>query len=238
MRHVMVGALVGVLALGLAAGAWSQAVPWKAGADKPAAATEVQSEGAAPAAAPDAAKLEKVAAPVKEALAQIEKAQKTLDDEMSKPNEKRDAKKILGLREGIARMYLTAAQKAKVQSQSALLSKPEERQALLDQYEKPNREKAISLLMELANESLSKNDFAGAEARVRQILVIDPKNAEALELLKKIAEAKVAAAKAAKQGGAGSGDSLKDKNLDPNLRDWSRTGRGADTDYGRTGRTW
>ncbi|MBE3096760.1 MAG: hypothetical protein IMZ44_06465 [Planctomycetes bacterium] len=249
MRYAMLAGLVGVLAFGLAVSASGQNVPWKADGDIKApavapaagapAAPAAAAEGVTPAAGPDTAKLEKAAGPVKDVLAQIAKVQKLLDDELAKPDAKRDAKKIPNFKEGIARLYLTAAQKAKVQSQSAIFTKAEDKQAFLEQYEKPNREKAIALLFELANEALGKKDYRSAEALGRQILILDPKNAEAGAFLKSIAEEKAAALKAgAKNTGAGSGDSLKDKNLDPNLRDFKRDGRGTKTDWGKTGRTW
>ena len=255
MRYAMLAGLVGVLAFGLAVSASGQNVPWKANGDNkdpagapaagaPAApgAPAAAAEGVTPAGGADPAKLEKAAVPVKETLAQVAKVQKLLDDELAKPDAKRDVKKIPNLKESIARLYLSAAQKAKVQSQSAIFTKAEDKQAFLDQYEKPNRDKAIALLFELANEALGKKDYRGAEALARQILILDPKNAEAEALIKKIAEEKAAALKAgAKNTGSGSGDSLKDKKLDPNLRDFKRDGRGpdtSDTDWGKTKRTW
>jgi hypothetical protein len=248
----MLVGLVGVLAFGLAVSASGQNVPWKADGDAnapagaPAAVAPVApgapaaaAEGVTPAGGADPAKLEKAGVPVKDILAQVAKVQKLLDDELAKPDAKRDAKKIPNLKESIARLYLSAAQKAKVQSQSAIFTKAEDKQAFLDQYEKPNRDKAIALLFELANDALAKKDYRGAETLARQILILDPKNAEAEAFIKKIAEEKAAALKAgAKNSGSGGGDSLKDKNINPNIRDYSRDGRGTKTDYGNTGRKW
>ena len=250
MRYAMLAGLAGVLALGLAVSASGQNLPWKADGDNkapagapaagaPAAPGAPAAEGVTPAGGADPAKLEKAAAPVKDILAQVAKVQKLLDDEQAKPDTKRDAKRIQNFKESIARLYLSAAQKAKAQAQSAIFTKAEDKdkQAFLDQYEKPNRDKAIALLLELANEALGKKDYRNAEGLARQILMLDPKNAEAEALIKRIAEEKAAALKAGTKS-SGSGDSLKDKNLNPNLKDWSRTNRDPKTDYGKTGRTW
>jgi hypothetical protein len=248
----MLAGLVGVLALGLAVSASGQNLPWKADGDNkapagapaagaPAApgAPAAAAEGVTPAGGADTAKLEKAAAPVKDILAQVAKVQKLLDDEQAKPDTKRDAKRIQNFKESIARLYLSAAQKAKAQAQSAIFTKAEDKdkQAFLDQYEKPNRDKAIALLLELANEALGKKDYRNAEGLARQILMLDPKNAEAEALIKRIAEEKATAQKAAKNSGAGGGDSLKDKGI-PGVTDNKRTGRDPKTDYGKTGRTW
>jgi len=228
MKSVLYGGLALVLALGFSGIASAQSVP-SSGADAAKADAPPAAGAPAPAAAGTDPRMQKAAEPIKAILAQIEKAQKLLSDESAKPAEKQDAKKIRSMKEAIARLYLTASQKAKFQSASF---KGDDKQAFLDQYEKPNREKAISLLLELANEALSKKDFRGAEALAKQILALDPKNAEAEALVKKIAEDKVAAAKAGTTSGSGS--DLKDKNLDPNLQDFSRTGRGAKPDYSKS----
>jgi len=246
MRYAMLASLVGVLALGLAVSASGQDVPWKAEGDNktpagaPAAgapgAPAAAAEGVTPAGGADTAKLEKAAAPVKEILAQVAKVQKLLDDELAKPDGKRDVKKIPNLKEGIARLYLSAAQKAKAQAQSAIFTKAEDKQAFLDQYDKPNREKAIALLFELANDALGRKEYRNAETLARQILTLDPKNAEAEALIKRIAEEKAVVQKAGAKS-AGGGDSLKDKGI-PGITDNKRTGRDPKTDYGKTGRTW
>jgi len=248
MRYAMLASLVGVLALGLAVSASGQDVPWKAEGDNktpagaPAAgapgAPAAAAEGVTPAGGADTAKLEKAAAPVKEILAQIAKVQKLLDDELAKPDGKRDVKKIPAFKENIARYYLSAAQKAKAQAQSAIFTKADDKdkQAFLDQYDKPNRDKAIALLLELANEALGRKEYRNAETLARQILTLDPKNAEAEALIKRIAEEKAVVQKAGAKS-AGGGDSLKDKGI-PGITDNKRTGRDPKTDYGKTGRTW
>jgi hypothetical protein len=238
MKSVMHGGLALVLVLGIAGIAMAQVVPWKVGdpprADAPAApgaAVAAPAGDAAGTAAPVDAKTEKASAPVKKILTQIETVQKQCDEEAAKPTDKQDPKKVRSMKEAIARLYLTAAQTAKTQSATF---KGDEKQAFLDQFDKPNREKSISLLLELANDSLTKKDYRNAASIAKQVLALDPKNAEAEALLKKIAEEMAAAAKTGSKttGNVGSGDS---KNpLDPNLRDFSRDGRGVKSDYGKS----
>lgn len=153
--------------------------------------------GSAPATPATDVKMDKAAAPVKEMLAQVERTQKLLDIETGKPAEKQDAKRIHGLKETIARLYLNASQRAKFQSNSF---KADAKQAFLDQYEKPNREKAVSILLELANDALQKKDYRGAEALAKQVLACDPKNADTEALVKRIAEEKAAAKTAGTPG--------------------------------------
>jgi hypothetical protein len=228
MRSIMRGSLALVLVLGIAGIAMAEA-PAEPGAAVVAPAGDAAGT-AAPAAGNDA-KTEKASAPVKKILTQIETAQKLCDEEAAKPTDKQDPKKVRSMKEAIARLYLTAAQTAKTQSATF---KGDEKQAFLDQFDKPNREKAVSLLLELANDSLTKKDYRNAGSIAKQVLALDPKNAEAEALLKKIAEEMAAAAKTGSKttGNVGSGDS---KNpLDPNLRDFSRDGRGVKPDYSKS----
>ena len=224
MKSIMHGSLALVLVLGIAGIAMAEA------SAAPGAAVVAPAGDAAGTAAPVDAKTEKASAPVKKILTQIETVQKQCDEEAAKPTDKQDPKKVRSMKEAIARLYLTAAQTAKTQSATF---KGDEKQAFLDQFDKPNREKSISLLLELANDSLTKKDYRNATSLAKQVLALSPKNAEAEALLKKIAEEMAAAAKTgSKTGSVGSGDSK--NSLDPNLRDFSRDGRGVKTDYGKS----
>ena len=206
MKRVTHGGLAVALGLALAAVVMAEeaAVPWKTGdAPKtdgaaapgaPAPGGTIPAEGTTPAGGASA-KVEKAAAPVKKILAQVEVAQKQIDEETAKPAEKQNAQKLRGLKETIARTYLTAAQTAKAQSG---VFKGDEKQAFLDQYDKPNREKAISLILELARESEMKRDYRNAEALAKQALSLDPNNADAQILLKQITDEKTPAGKSTK----------------------------------------
>ncbi|MCX5682733.1 MAG: hypothetical protein NT049_03510 [Planctomycetota bacterium] len=217
MKSVIHGVLALVVVLGFAGMALAEdAVPWKAGdppkADAP-AATGAPAAGETPALSADA-KTEKAAAAVKAILAKIEAAQKVGTDEAAKPADKQNAKKISGSKEIVARLYLTASQTAKMQSSSFAA---DQKQPFLDQYDKPNREKAIAGFLELANDSLLKKDYNNAESLAKQVLKIDPKNAEAEALLKKIAEDKAADAKTAAKGGSGGSSDKNTTTVDPRL---------------------
>lgn len=209
MKCVMHGGLALALVLGLTAIVMAEeaVLPWKTGdapkADAPAAPTApaapapgatTPAEGTTPAAGANV-KVERAAAPVKKILGQIETAQKQIDEETAKPAEKQNALKLRGLKETIARFYLTAAQTAKAQSGAF---KGDEKQAFLDQYDKPNREKAISLILELARDAEMKKDYRNAEALTKQALSLDPNNADAQILLKQITEEKATPAKSTK----------------------------------------
>jgi hypothetical protein len=203
MKSVIYAGLALVLVLALAGIATAQ-VPWKTGdAPKTDGAATPAAAGATPAGegstggtlAPAGGanvKMERAAAPVKKILAQVETAQKLVEEELAKPADKQNAMKLRGLKETVARLYLTAAQTAKAQSAAF---KGDDKQAFLDQYDKPNREKAISLVLELANDALAKKDYRGADSLARQALALDPKNTAVEDLLKTIAQDKAAATK-------------------------------------------
>lgn len=211
MKCVMHAGLALALVLGFTAIVMAEeaVLPWKTGdapkADAPAApAAPATGDAAAGATTPAdgttaaggaITKVERAAAPVKKILAQVEVAQKQIDEETAKPAEKQNPLKLRGLKETIARSYLTAAQTAKAQSGAF---KGDEKQAFLDQYDKPNREKAISLILELARDAEMKKDYRNAEALTKQALSLDPNNADAQILLKQITDEKTPAAKSTK----------------------------------------
>jgi hypothetical protein len=237
MKTAVHGGLILALALGLTSFALAQAVPWKTDdPDKtdalavPGADAATGAAGAAPAAGADS-KMEKAAAPVKKVLAQADAFQKQIETELAMPDDKKNPAKIRTAKESIVRLYMSAALTAKAQSSSL---KGDEKQAFMDQYEKPNRDKAIDLMLELATDSLNKQDYRSAESITKQVLGIDPRSGQAEALLKRITDEKKAAAKA---GSAGSGNTLKDKNTNTNITDFGRTG-GQNPDSGKTGKTW
>jgi cytochrome c-type biogenesis protein CcmH/NrfG len=82
-----------------------------------------------------------------------------------------------------ARLYVQAAGKAK--ANAGQLAK-EDKQAFLDQYEQPNREKAITLFLELAAATKEKKDYTDAIGLYNTVLKIDPKNATAVAGIKAV----------------------------------------------------
>jgi tetratricopeptide (TPR) repeat protein len=172
MKLAIVGGLVGVLALGLAAMAWGGETPSTPAPGAPVPGTP----------APKEDKTDKAAAGVKEQVALAEKLLKQCEEETAKPENKQDAKKIVNLKTSAAKAYLAAAMQAK--RGAALFSKADEKQAFLDQYEKPNRDKAISILLELAEAAKAKKHYQEAIALYKEVLQIDPKNSAAESGLK------------------------------------------------------
>jgi len=225
MKLTAMAGLIGVLSLGLAATAWSE--EGAPDANKENAVT------AAPAVATPAkdSKLEKAVADVKAQADVAERLLKLYEEEMAKPESKRNLRKAQGLRLNAAQAYFRAALKAK--ADSALLT-ADEKPTFLEQNEKPNREKAVALLMELAAAARQQKDFRQAKSLYADVLKIDPTNTAAQEALKSLDEEMKTAAK---KGAAGSGGSS-----DTNIKDWQKgykqdySQSPANTDWGRTGR--
>jgi hypothetical protein len=240
MKSLMMGCAAVALALALAAGAYAEVQGQPADADK---AGAPEAAPPAPAAAPAApavetpsaatakTTLEKAAAEINAQVAAAEKLVKLFNEELAKPEDKRDLKRINGLKLNAAYAYMRAAQKAKFYAPRI---KDDARQSFLDQYEKPNRENAIALLQELAAAAMEKKDYRNALALYNNILGIDPKNAAATEAIKKINE-EIKTAKANGSNSAGGGTNKDDikKFQESYRRDWS----GTHIDWGKTGRS-
>jgi len=224
MKSVMTASLVAVLALCLAAGAWAEdtvnanAATPAVGGDKPAAAPIKN------------VALDKTVADVGAQVTQAEKLLKLAEEELAKPEDKRDAKKAQQLKMNAALAYLRAAQKAKGFS---VRLKEDERPAFLDQYDKPNREKAVSLLLELADAAKAKKAYTDALALYKEVLGMDPKNASATEGIKAVLEEM----KIAKATGSNNSGGSTDKTI---IKDYQKGYKqdysGTHTDYGHTGR--
>ena len=166
MKSAVVGglAVAFLLAFGMAAVAW--------GADAPPAPPKVD-------------KAEKLAAPIKAQMAMAEKLLQQASEEMAKPDGKRDARKADGLKAKAASTYVAAALMA-VRSAAALAA--DEKQTFLDTYDKPNREKAISILLELADAAKANRRWQEATNYYKQVLAIDPKNQAAADGIKAVQE--------------------------------------------------
>jgi tetratricopeptide (TPR) repeat protein len=237
MKSLMIAGVAAILGLALAAGACAedQGQPGdagKAGAPEasppaPAGATAAPAVET-PTAAAAKTTLEKAAAEIDAQVAAAEKLVKLFNDEMAKPDDKRDPRRINSLKLNAAQAYLRAAQKAKYY---APRFKDDARQSFLDQYETPNREKAIALLQELAAAAMEKKDYRNALALYNDILRLDPKNAAATGAIKKINEEIKTANGSNSVGGSTNKDDIK-KFQQSYKRDWS----GTHTDWGKTGR--
>jgi hypothetical protein len=193
MKSVLTASLVAVLAMCLVGNAWGEGDSAKA------------TTPAVTPAAPDAEKpiknaaLDKVIVDVGAQVAQAEKLLKLAEDEMAKPEDKRDLKRIQQLKINAALAYFQAAQKAKG---FCVRLKDDDRQSFLDQYDKPNREKSVSILLELADAAKAKKAYRDALTLYQQVLQIDPKNAAAEAGIKALAE-EMKTAKANPNGSSG-----------------------------------
>jgi tetratricopeptide (TPR) repeat protein len=130
-------------------------------------------------------KSEKAAAPIKAQMAVAEKLLQQSSEEMAKPDGKRDFKKADGFKASAGNTYIAAALAA-VRAAAAL--KDAEKQAFLDLYDKPNREKAISIFLELGDAAKATRKWQEATGYYNKVLQIDPKNEAAATGIKAVKE--------------------------------------------------
>lgn len=226
MKSLMAASFVGVLAFCLVASAWGED-----GANTAApAATAPAGDKPAGAAVKNAA-ADKVAAEVAAKVTAAEKLLKLNEEEMAKPEDKRDIKKASNLKMNAALAYFQAAQKAKGFS---VRLKDAEKASFLDQYEKPNREKAVSILLELADAAKTKKDYANALSLYKEVLQMDPKNSSAEAGIKAITE-EMKTAKAGTNNGGGTSDKT---NIKDYQKGYKQDYTGTHVDWGRAGRSW
>ena len=175
MKSAVVGGLAALflLVFGLAVTAWGEEAP-ASPAPTPAPKQE-----------PKVDKTEKAAAAVKAHVAVAEKLLQQAQEEMAKPEGKRDAKKADGLRLKAADAYVVAALAA---FRSAASLKGDEKQSFLDQYDKPNREKAIGIYLELAGAAKDSRRWQEATSLYKKVLQVDPQNQAAADGIKAVQE--------------------------------------------------
>jgi len=225
MKRLMLAALVAMFVLGLAS--WARAEGLfkdDAKKDEPAAkAAEPAAGQAAPAVAEGK---DLISATVKKRIddkvAMAEKMLQAAKEELAKPEGKADVKKADGLKLRASQQYYGASLDARA---AAAAAKKDDKAAISDQFEKPNKEKAVEILLGLGDAAAAKKDIKGAVAYYKQVLNIDPENATAKDKLKALAEeAARANAKDPKgTGSKGGGDNT--NRYDPSkAADGSRTG--------------
>ena len=227
MRFALSVAVLSALLFAGAAGAQAQGVPWKAG-DAPkdgAAAADLKVEL-------PPAQYNRIIKPIQAKLEAAQKIMATYDKEMTKAAEKRNQRLLLNCRTRAAENYLGAATAAK--RGVNLVKKESQKAAIKQQFEEPNRKKAIDIFLDLGTNAHAKGDIRLAVAYYKRILAIDKENAEAKEGLTKIAQAIRESAQAAKKGGAKGGGSDDKRSWDRD--DHSRTGR-SEGDWSKTGRS-
>ena len=139
--------------------------------------------GATPKVEPKVDKAEKAAATVKAQVAVADNWLKQAEDEMAKPDNKRDVRKADAFKVKAAQAYVAAALTA---FRAAATLKDDEKQAFLEQYDKPNREKAIRILLDLADAAKSTRRWQEATNYYKQVLQIDPQNQAAADGIKAV----------------------------------------------------
>ncbi|MBE3123481.1 MAG: hypothetical protein IMZ65_01620 [Planctomycetes bacterium] len=233
MKRFTLGALVALFALAFGAAAWAGEVPWKAGdGDKKEAGDAAGGAGDLKTDLGEA-QYNRIVKPVE---AQVEKAEKIMEKyskEMEKEEPKRNQTLLLGLKDQAANAYLAASLAAK--KGAGMVRKPEQKAAITEQFDDPNRQKAVDFLLELAQDAQEKKDLRKAVAYYKKVLAIDKENSVAKDALTKIAEDMKAAAKAPNKKGGKGGSSEDPKSWQ--REDPSNTGRG-DNNWSGAGRSW
>jgi len=237
MKRLMLAALVALLVLGFTG--WARAEGLfkdDAGKKEGPAAKAVEPAGAEP-----AGEKNLLPAAVKkrmdDKIAMAEKMLQTYKAEMDKPEGKRDAKKADGFRIRACDFYRQAAFDAK--AAAAQTKKEEQKAAITEQFEKPNKQKAIGILLELASTAAERKDIRSAVGFYREVLKLDPENISAKEGLQRL-EAQVKNAPKDTKGTGSKGGGDNENGYDPSkARDGSRTGVDKHPgDWKNTNRTW
>lgn len=230
MKHLLVVALVGALAFTASAAWGADAVPWQ-GAGAAPGAVQGAAPGAkpvdpavapAPAAAPAVAgdlkseltpaQYKSLVKPIEDAVASAEKELELVKKEADKPQEKPGT--VAGMKVKAADFYLNAANKAKTAATRLPKDKDAAKTTLADQYEKPNKQKAIDLLLEVAKEAMDRKDYSTAVALYKRVLVVEPDNAIAKDALTELEKLAKAAQANGKNGqGAAGGNNKPDPSL-------------------------
>lgn len=218
MKRLLPVALIGVFAVAGTLAAAAADVPLKAGEDPKAGASAAP--GDLKAELPPA-QYNRVVKPIEAKIEAAEKIMKVHDKEKEKDAEKRNARLLLGCKTRAAEAYLGASLAAK--KAINLVKTDGQKTAIKEQYEEPNRKKAIDIFAELAGEAYDKGDLRMAVGYYKRILAIDKKNKVARDELTKIAKEFQEAKQSRKRSGSKSGGS-------DDLRSWDRP------DYSRTGR--
>lgn len=124
--------------------------------------------------------------PIEAKVAQAEKVMQAYEKEMEKPEAKRNAALLASSKEKAAALYHAAAVQAK--AAAGMMKKEEHKTLVKQQYEDPNRQKAVEMLLELAPAAEDKKDLRKAVTLYKMILAIDPENTQAKEALTRLAE--------------------------------------------------
>ena len=218
MQRILLVALVAGLVLAVGPRASAAGVPWKKGDDNGAAAAGDLKEQLGE------AQYTRVVAPIEAKLKMVTKTMEAYEKEMQKPIDKRSERVLLGCKQRAATFYIGAAMAAK---QAASRNRDQAVKAgIIEQFQKPNEQKAIDIYLELAMKAQDAGDIRTAVGFYKRILSVDRENSQAKDALTKIAKDMNEAARAGKaSGNKGGGDDDGDKN-----KSWKRN-----NDYSGTG---
>jgi hypothetical protein len=126
--------------------------------------------------------------PIEQRVAMAEKVMEAYNKESEKPADKQNPKTMSDMKLKAAGLYAGAATQAK----RAVSNLPKDKQGLAGtistQFEKPNSEKAVGLLLELASAARDKGDLRGALGLYKQVLLVDPTNETAKTAITQIEE--------------------------------------------------
>ncbi|MFO8012474.1 MAG: hypothetical protein R6X20_04115 [Phycisphaerae bacterium] len=176
----LVLAVLTVFALGTVALA---DVPWKRGnedgAGGPATLEEIKADVGP-------ARYERIVGPIESKMALAEKAMEPYNKEMEKPAGKRRTSLLMKCKLRSAQMYEAAAKAAK--RAAFMLQKTSHRACIEEQFEKPNRQQAARVYLELSSDAREGGNLMQAAAFCKKALGADPENEQAKQVLKQLAE--------------------------------------------------
>jgi tetratricopeptide (TPR) repeat protein len=226
MKRLMLAALVAMFVLGLASWARAEGLfkddPAKK--DDPAAKAAAPAAGQAEPAVAEGKDLLPAAAKkvIDDKVAMAEKMLQAAKEELAKPEGKANLKNADGYKIRAYGFYIGAMLEARKAAASA--RKKEDKAAITEQFEKPNKEKAIEILLGLAGAAADKKDFRTAAQYYNEVLKLDPDNVTAKEKLKALAEQAKANPKDTKSSGSKGGGDSTNRNDPSKGADGSRTG--------------
>ena len=125
---------------------------------------------------------DRIIRPIESKLAEAAMARDIIRQESEKPADKRNAALIVSMKEREAGFYIGASLAA-VEG-AAQMTTPPLKNAVIEQFEKPNRLKAIAVLNDVAAAAVEQKDYTRTAAIYKRILALDPDNQPAKDALR------------------------------------------------------
>ncbi len=174
--------------------------------------------------------------PIEDQMEQAKKFEKMYEEEMAKPEDKRNVKKAETFRERAAATYVGAILKAK--RGQIMIRDDAQKAAVKAQYQDACTNRAAGIYADMATARHEAGDLRGAAAYYQKIQKFDPENEVAkngLEALKKEAQQKAKDAAGGGSSGGGAGDN--ERTWGDDDKDWEKEGReDTEKDWTKTGR--